>query len=180
MPQYRAGVWLAGEDVTVICDGGLVHLQHRGVLIATHARRHPLDKQQAVCVDGQRPTAATSKRPSSTAPSVTRKVDSSGNVCFAGTNYHAGTSHIRRQIQVAVVGDTVEISSASSSSAPTPSATTAPANTAPSPTPAADPAAPTPPNPSLECQAGTGIKLSAGYRNLTGLTRCGAAGHTMI
>ena len=45
--KFRAGVWLAGQDVTVVCDGGLVHLQHRGVLIATHARRHSIDKQSA-------------------------------------------------------------------------------------------------------------------------------------
>ncbi len=45
--HYRAGVWLAGEDVAVVCDGGLVHLHHRGVLIATHARRHAIDKQTA-------------------------------------------------------------------------------------------------------------------------------------
>lgn len=107
--SYRARVWLAGEDVTVICDGGLVHLQHRGVLIATHARKHPVEKQQAGLRRGQRPTPATSKRPSSTAPSVTRKVDSSGNVCFAGTNYYASTKYIRRQIQVAIVGETVEL-----------------------------------------------------------------------
>ncbi len=43
-------------------------------------------------------------------PSVTRKVDSSGNVCFAGANYRVGTAYRRRQVQVAVVGDTVEIS----------------------------------------------------------------------
>ena len=41
---------------------------------------------------------------------MTRKVDSSGNVCFAGTNYRAGSKYRRRQVQVAVVGDTVEIS----------------------------------------------------------------------
>ena len=41
--------------------------------------------------------------------SVTRKVDSHGNVCFAGENYYAGTKYKRRQVQVAVVGDTVEI-----------------------------------------------------------------------
>jgi transposase InsO family protein len=104
--RYRAGVWLAGEAVTVVCDGGLVHLQHRGVLIATHARRHPVDKEAAGLRRGQRPM----KRPSATAPSVTRKVDSSGNVCFAGTNYRVGSKFRRRQVQVAVVGDTVEIS----------------------------------------------------------------------
>ena len=40
----------------------------------------------------------------------TRKVDSSGNVCFAGANYRVGNAYRRRQDQVAVVGDTVEIS----------------------------------------------------------------------
>ena len=44
------------------------------------------------------------------AASVTRKVDSSGNVCFAGANYRVGTAYRRRQVQVAVVGDIVEIS----------------------------------------------------------------------
>ena len=42
--------------------------------------------------------------------SVTRKVDSSGGVSFAGTNYKVGKRHARRQVQVAIVGDTVEIS----------------------------------------------------------------------
>jgi len=41
--------------------------------------------------------------------SVTRKVDSSGNVSFAATNYRVGQAHIRRQVQVAIVGDCVEI-----------------------------------------------------------------------
>ena len=48
--------------------------------------------------------------PTATAASVTRKVDSSGNVCFAGTNYRVGNKYRRRQVQVAVVGDTIEIS----------------------------------------------------------------------
>lgn len=41
---------------------------------------------------------------------MTRKVDSSGNVCFAGSSYRAGSKYRRRQVQVAVVGDSVEIS----------------------------------------------------------------------
>jgi hypothetical protein len=45
-----------------------------------------------------------------TAASVTRKVDSSGNVCFAAINYRVGSKYRRRQVQIAVVGDTVEIS----------------------------------------------------------------------
>lgn len=72
--RYHAAVWLAGEEIVVVCDGQLVHLHHRGVLIATHARRHSRDKQTAALQRGQRPTRQS---PSVTAPSVTRKVDSS-------------------------------------------------------------------------------------------------------
>ena len=107
--KYRAGRWLAGQDVTVVCDGGLVHLQHRGVLIATHARRHSADKQVAGLRRAD-PAKRSPRRPSPTAASVTRKVDSSGNVCFAGSHYRAGSQYRRRQVQVAVVGDMVEIS----------------------------------------------------------------------
>jgi hypothetical protein len=106
--HYRAGVWLAGEDVSLICEDGLVHLQHRGVLVATHARRHRIDKQGAGLRRGVRPPKP--KRPSATTASVTRKVDGSGNVCFAGTNYRAGAKLRRRQVQVAVVGEILEIS----------------------------------------------------------------------
>jgi transposase InsO family protein len=108
--SYMAGVWLAGQDVTVVCDGGLVHLSHRGVLIATHARRHDPDKQTAGIRWGTRPPPAPATKATASAVSVTRKVDSSGNVCFAGTTYRAGNTFRRRQVQVAVVGDTVEIS----------------------------------------------------------------------
>jgi transposase InsO family protein len=104
---YKAGVWLAGQSVEVVCEGGLVHIHHRGVLVATHARRHPVDKQTAGVQRGRRPRPS---HPSASSPSVTRKVDSSGNVSFAGTNYRVGSKYQRRQVQVAVVGDTVEIS----------------------------------------------------------------------
>jgi transposase InsO family protein len=104
---YKAGRWLAGQSVEVSCDGGLVHIHHRGVLIATHARRHPVDKHPAGEARGRR---LAPSRPTATAASVTRKVDSSGNVCFAGTAYRAGNKYRRRQVQVAVVGDTIEIS----------------------------------------------------------------------
>jgi transposase InsO family protein len=106
--RYKAGAWLAGQTVEVVCDGGLVQLWHRGVLIATHARRHAIAKQTAAVERGRK---LRPSRPSTvTAASVTRKVDSSGNVSFAGTNYRVGNTYRRRQVQVAVVGDTVEIS----------------------------------------------------------------------
>jgi transposase InsO family protein len=105
--HYKAGVWLAGQEVTVVCEGGLVQLHHRGVLVATHARRHAIGKQAAGIQRGRRlpPSPKTA-----TVASVTRKVDSAGNVCFAATSYRAGSKYRRRQVQVAVVGATVEIS----------------------------------------------------------------------
>jgi transposase InsO family protein len=106
--RYKAGGrWLAGQSVEVVCEGGLVQIFHRGVLVATHARRHPIDKQTAGMARGRR---LPPSRPTATAASVTRKVDSSGHVCFAGTAYRVGSKYRRRQVQVAVVGDTVEIS----------------------------------------------------------------------
>jgi transposase InsO family protein len=104
---YKAGAWLAGQTVEVSCEGGLVQIHHRGVLVATHARRHPPEKQTAGVERNRKPRPS---RPSASSPSVTRKVDSSGNVSFAGANYRVGNAYRRRQVQVAVVGDTVEIS----------------------------------------------------------------------
>jgi hypothetical protein len=80
----------------------------RGALYcATHARRHPVDKQPAGVQRGRRLRPSP---PAVTAASVTRKVDSSGNVSFAGTNYRVGPKFRRRQVQVASVDGTVEIS----------------------------------------------------------------------
>ena len=101
-------MWLAGQDVEVVCDGGLVNLHHRGVLIATHARRHAVAKEQAGMQRSVR--RSLSVAPSASMVAVTRKVDSAGNVSFAGANYRAGNALRGRQVQVAVVGDTVEIS----------------------------------------------------------------------
>jgi transposase InsO family protein len=112
--RYRVGKWLAGETVELTCDAGLVHIGHSGVLIATHARRHPAAAEAAAQRRGQKnkrpPRPTSTPRPSASAASVTRKVDSSGNVSFAGTNYRVGNKHRHRQVQVAVVAGTVEIS----------------------------------------------------------------------
>ena len=103
---YLAGRWLAGETVVVVCDGALVHLQHRGALVATHARRHAVEKERAAANRRQ----STPKRPVTPgAVAVTRKVDSSGTVSFAGTNYGVGSKYRRLQVEIAVVGATVEI-----------------------------------------------------------------------
>jgi len=107
---YKAGAWLAGQTVEVRCEGGLVQLHHRGVLIATHPRRHPIDKQAAGIERSRGPVPSRPSARTAAVASVTRKVDSSGNVCFAGASYRVGSKHRRRQVQVAVVVDTVEIS----------------------------------------------------------------------
>jgi transposase InsO family protein len=106
---YPVGVWLAGETVDVSVANGLVSTHHRGVLVATHAQRHSPIKESAALarkVHTKRPRP----RQATIGQAVTRKVDSSGGVSFAGHNYKVGKRHARRQVQVAIVGDHVEIS----------------------------------------------------------------------
>lgn len=105
------GVWLSGETVEVSAGTGLVTICHRGVVVATHAQRHsPAKGAKAL---RRRPTAQPSRgaRPpqATVGQVVTRKVDSGGCVSFAGATYRAGTAHRGRQAQVAIVGETVEI-----------------------------------------------------------------------
>ena len=107
---YKVGVWLAGETVEVAVADGLVSVHHRGVLVATHAQRHrPAKETKALA----RKATRRQRRPrqATVGQAVTRKVDSSGNVSFAASNYSVGLKHRRRQVQVAIVGGTVEISS---------------------------------------------------------------------
>ncbi len=92
-----------------------MRLSHRGELIVTHARRHRPEDETNSLRWGTRPEPVVEpepvrSRPSVSAVSVTRKVDTGGSVCFAGTHYRVGSQYKRRQVQVAVVGDTVEIS----------------------------------------------------------------------
>jgi len=111
--RYRAGAWLAGQTVEITVDRGLVRIYHRRRLIETHARRHkPADEAKGLRrqVTPPEPPTPPMKRPSVSAASVTRKVDSSGNVSFAGVPYRVGNKFKRRQVQVAVIGDTIEIS----------------------------------------------------------------------
>ena len=78
---YPVGVWLAGETVEVSVANGLVSIHHRGVLVATHARRHrPANENAALTrkVKQQRPRP----RQPTVGQLVTRKVDSSGGVSF--------------------------------------------------------------------------------------------------
>ncbi len=110
--SYVVGQPHVGLDVLLVMDRKLVNIYHDGVLIRTHARKHAPAKQGAALnrQTKPRPAPVEPALASATLVSVTRKVDSSGNVCFAGENYYVGAMYKRRQVQVAVIGDTIEIS----------------------------------------------------------------------
>ena len=105
---YRVTVWPAGETVEVTVDAGLVTINHRGVVVATHAQRHQPDTEAKAL---RRKARQRRPRPRQTTvgQAVTRKVDSGGCVSFAGATYRAGRAHRGRQVQAAIVGETVEI-----------------------------------------------------------------------
>jgi transposase InsO family protein len=105
---YHVGRWLAGETVdVVVTSDGLVEISHRGVLVATHAVRHPPEAEPEAW---RRQPRARQVRPPTIGQPVVRKVDSSGNISFAAATYRVGNAHRRQQVDVRVVGDTVEIS----------------------------------------------------------------------
>lgn len=105
---YHVGRWLAGETVDVaITVDGLVEISHRGVLVATHARRHPPEGEPQVW---RREPRTRPVRPPTMGQPVVRKVNSSGGISFAGVSYRVGNPYRRQQVEVRVVGDTVEIS----------------------------------------------------------------------
>ncbi len=100
--RYHVGRVYSGERVQVSSDDGLLYVHHRDVLIATHARRHLVDAD-----------VAFSAQPRAKAPTkgdeVTRKVDPTGAVSFAGSNYRVGNAYRGRLAGVRIVGDTVQI-----------------------------------------------------------------------
>jgi len=105
---YHVGRWLAGETVDVVVTvDGLVEISHRGVLAATHAVRHSPEAEPEAW---RRQPRARPVRPPTMGQPVVRKVDSSGGISFAGVSYRVGNPHRRQQVDVRVVGDTVEIS----------------------------------------------------------------------
>ena len=66
---------------------------------------------------------------------VTRIADPGGTVSFAGAGYYAGWAYRRQQVQVSLVGDTVQLALAGRVIKATRSATTGPRSTVPSPPP---------------------------------------------
>jgi transposase InsO family protein len=100
--RYHVGRVYSAQRVQVSSEDGLLYVHHREVLIATHARRHLVDED-----------VAFSAQPRAQAPTkgdeVVRKVDPTGAVSFAGTNYRVGNAYRGRLAGVRIVGDTVQI-----------------------------------------------------------------------
>jgi transposase InsO family protein len=82
---YRVPIVLAGEPVEAVVADNLMQIYHHDVLVASHVQRCKPDTTSAAPRQGRRtPRAAT------TGIVVTRMVDASGQVSFAGTMYRAG------------------------------------------------------------------------------------------
>jgi transposase InsO family protein len=102
--RYRVPIVLAGEPVEAVAAEHLVRIFHRDVLVAEHVQRRKPDTDPALRQGSRRPRRPTDGM------TVTRVVDSSGNVSFAGTNYRAGRAWRWQQVQVAIVADSVQLS----------------------------------------------------------------------
>jgi transposase InsO family protein len=104
---YHVGRFLAGEAVEIdMGDDGLLSVFHRGVLVATHARRHLPEKEP---VSWHAPLNARPKKARPTGVTVMRKVDPAGSVSFAGSGYRVGNAYKRKDVEVKLLGDTVQI-----------------------------------------------------------------------
>jgi transposase InsO family protein len=103
--RYHVGRYLAGQTVTVESKDGLLHVTHNGVVVATHARRHLQEHDNKM---DRRSKASRPARPTK-GDEVLRKVDPSGAVSFAGTNYRVGNRYVGHVVGVRLVADTVQI-----------------------------------------------------------------------
>jgi transposase InsO family protein len=107
--RYRVPIVLAGEPVEAVAAEHLVRIFHRDVLVAEHVQRRKPDtddQQQEVRL---RQGSRRPRRPTD-GLTVTRVVDSSGYVSFAGTNYRVGNRWRGRPAQVCIVAGSVQLS----------------------------------------------------------------------
>jgi transposase InsO family protein len=106
---YRVPIVLAGEPVEAVAADHLVRIFHREVLVAEHVQRPKPDtdgqQQQVRLRQGSRRS-----RRATDGMVVTRMVDSSGYVSFAGTNYRVGNGWRGRSAQVCIVAGSVQLS----------------------------------------------------------------------
>ena len=106
--DYVVGATFAGEPVEVVVTDGLVEVFHAGVLVASHAQRLKPDQVDRVV----RPRLPVQRRArdATVGLMVTRVVDSSGSVSFAGTAYRCGRRWARQSVDVAIVAGSVQLS----------------------------------------------------------------------
>jgi transposase InsO family protein len=105
--RYRVGATFAGERVEVVVRSSLVEVLHDGVLVATHAER---STGRTRPIRSQGPVQGHAHQ-ASTGLVVTRRVDPRGTTSFAGTTYAVGMRFAGQLVQVAIVANSVEISS---------------------------------------------------------------------
>jgi hypothetical protein len=118
--DYSAGRALAGQQVQVRCIGAVVQVLHHGELVRALPRRHDPAKQ-ARLLPGRVPGgdgAVPLDQAERAAPLgdlagdprlVRRKVDSRGQVSFAGRYYHAGREHAGRTVLVRCAHGVVQV-----------------------------------------------------------------------
>lgn len=103
--RYHVGKYLAGERVSVESNGGILTISHNGAVVATHARRHLAEDD--VLIDRRSKSLKASKP--TRGDEVLRRVDPSGALSFAGTNYRVGNRYKKMTAGVRIVGDTIQI-----------------------------------------------------------------------
>jgi hypothetical protein len=102
---YRVPIVLAGEPVEAVVADNLVQIYHHDVLVASHVQRRKPNTAPAVLRQGRR-----TPRAASTGIVVTRMVDGSGQVSFAGTMYRAGRAWRGTEVEVCIVAGSVQMS----------------------------------------------------------------------
>jgi integrase-like protein len=101
---YRVPIVLAGEPVEAVVADHLVQIYHHDVLVASHAQRRKPDTTPAAPRQGRRIARAAT-----TGIVVTRMVDASGQVSFAGTMYRAGRAWRGKEVEVCIVAGSVQM-----------------------------------------------------------------------
>ncbi|HEY1439988.1 MAG TPA: IS481 family transposase [Mycobacterium sp.] len=101
---YRVPIVLAGEPVQAVVADNLVQIYHHDVLVASHVQRRKPDTPAVVLRQGRR-----TARAASTGIVVTRMVDASGQVSFAGTMYRAGRAWRGKEVEVCIVAGSVQM-----------------------------------------------------------------------
>ena len=102
--RYLAGRWLAGQAVQVVARDGMLEITHRGVPVASHARRFKPGPAPAPRLQQRQP-----RRPATVGVPVVRKVDGSGSLSFAGHQYRVGNPYKHMSAVVTIVGGAVQI-----------------------------------------------------------------------